>query len=149
MPEASFRRLRRHLGWVPAVVLCRVGWDGITPLDPDRVPGHFYPLVGAPLLLFVFVVAWAGRVNWLAYALARAACALAAYLPWAEQSRETEGFEYEFNNTMGAAACCCMGYGVLVFTTFLVLVTSLVAKATSGCGRTIQSPSRPREPGPR
>lgn len=127
MAKSPFRRLRHRLGWVPAAALCRVGWRGITPLDPDRVPDHFYPLVGAPLPLLVFVAAWAARVNWLAYVFALAGSALAAYLPWAEQSRATEGFEYEFDNAVGAAGC-----GVLVSTTFLVLVTSLVGKAVAG-----------------
>ena len=43
-----------------AVLMCLIGWEGISPLEPELgVADHFYTIAGAPHLLLALVAIWA------------------------------------------------------------------------------------------
>jgi hypothetical protein len=116
--------------WVPAVVLCVVGLRGITPLEPNHPPGEVgRALLELPHLLGVVVVFLACRANLAAVVIALLGCAVGAYVPWLEQtSRQTEGFEYDFNNFLGWTMCCGANWGILLFSSIGVLVSWSIGK---------------------
>src|SRR5262249_32483215 len=131
--HAMSTRLRivlRLLACAGAVILCRVRCDGIAPIDPERVPKNFDALTITPHVLSVLVVLWAIRVNLAAIIVALIGASLVAWMPWWDQqaNRQTEGFEHNFDNAVGAGFCLMGTYGIVLLTAFCVFIARVVGK---------------------
>lgn len=77
----------------------------------------------APYVAVVGLTVWAGQHHSGAAAVGAAGAGVMASLSWWEAThRQTEGYEWEFNNAMQFACCCGADYLVFLGVAFVVLV---------------------------
>ena len=127
--SSKWRRIIRCFAVLLAFGLCALGCAGISHPNPNQVPGHYYFTAGIAQLLAAVVVVANYRANLPAVAIALSGSVIVALVPWVEQAnRQTEGFEFEFNNSLDAML---YSFGALC----AVALSAIGASLTSGKGQ--------------
>jgi len=106
--------------WVPALIVGLVGVCGLVDLGQADWLGA--QLMLGPFALAVGYVAWAGRRKLAAGLVGLGAITLMAVNSWSDAlNRQTEGFEYRFNNALSGAVHFWLNYLIVAFMGLLAL----------------------------
>jgi hypothetical protein len=121
--RSRFEDVGRWL-WVAALVACAVGVIGLVDLGPASLPKKLILL--APHLAGVGLTILGGRWCPTAAVVGLVGSVIMAGLTWWDAlDRQTEGFEWRFNNEIGAFLC--LGANNLVLTVVACVVSLLCA----------------------
>jgi hypothetical protein len=107
--------------WIPAVAAA-IGAASLAEVQQINALG--VGVFAAPYVAAVMLTAWAGRRHTGAAVVGAAGAGVMASLSWWEAThRQTEGFEWEFNNALQFS--CCLGANYLVLSVVAVAVPLL------------------------
>jgi hypothetical protein len=117
----AFQRTCRWL-WLPASAVAVTGIVGLADLAEVSWRGKL--LFVGPHVAAAGLAVWPGqRLPWAAVVALCGLGTMAALSWWDRLDRQSEGFEWQFNNAFGGALCCIANYLVLAA---VVCVVSLI-----------------------
>lgn len=123
--------------WLPASFCFCAGIAGILGLgDFWRPPLLGMLILAIPHLAGLVLTMWAGNITPYAGMTSLVGSGLMAGLSWCEKlTRQTEGFEFQFNNELAGMMCCGANYFVLMIAT-MVVVPMVIPSDLSSCETT-------------
>ena len=117
--------------WILAAVASAVGVASLFEVRQINALG--VALVAGPYAAAVGLTAWAGRRHTGAAAVGLAEVVAMTGLSWWEAThRQTEGFEWEFNNDLQFACCCGSNWVVLSVVSVVALLLAQPPPAAGG-----------------